>query len=125
MKEPLIKVDGKPDDWYKALNEKAPGLIHLKHEQTGIEFFTVDYKYEWYREFFGFYTDRLSGFLVKVPKTSDLKEASIIIRGIANEQLVQTDQSYYGTNGMQLIVNGLSLFKRGLGLITSEIFKKN
>ena len=29
------------------------------------------------------------------------------------------------TNGMQLIINGLSLFKRGLGLVTSEIFKKN
>jgi hypothetical protein len=28
------------------------------------------------------------------------------------------------TNGMQLIVNGLSLFKRGLGLVISEIFKK-
>lgn len=102
LKEPLIKVDGKPDDWYKALNEKAPGLIHLKHEQTGIEFFTVDYKREYFNEIFGIRTDRLSGFLVKVPKTSDLKEASIIIRGIENEQLYQTDQRYYGPNGMKL-----------------------
>jgi|TARA_B100000405_G_scaffold118237_1_gene82640 hypothetical protein len=29
------------------------------------------------------------------------------------------------TNGMQLIANGLSLLKRGFGLIVSEIFKKN
>ena len=28
------------------------------------------------------------------------------------------------TNGMQLIANGLSLLKRGFGLIVSEIFKK-
>tara|TARA_B110000438_G_scaffold274776_1_gene295217 strand:+ start:610 stop:765 length:156 start_codon:yes stop_codon:yes gene_type:complete len=29
-----------------------------------------------------------------------------------------------GTNGMQLIVNGWGLIKQGLGLITSEIFRK-
>ena len=29
------------------------------------------------------------------------------------------------TNGMQLIVNGLGLLKRGFGLVASEIFKKN
>ena len=29
------------------------------------------------------------------------------------------------TNGVQLIANGLALLKRGLGLVLSEIFKKN
>ena len=28
------------------------------------------------------------------------------------------------TNGMQLIVNGLSLLKKGLALVISEIFRK-
>ena len=29
-----------------------------------------------------------------------------------------------GTNGMQLIANGLALLKKGFGLVSSEIFKK-
>ena len=48
---------------------------------------------------------------------------------IKNIKKIQTDikkkKATKATNGMQLVANGLSLLKRGFGLIVSEIFKKN
>ena len=41
------------------------------------------------------------------------------------QQEIKKKKATKATNGMQLIVNGLSLLKRGFGLVTSEIFKKN
>ena len=41
------------------------------------------------------------------------------------QQDIRKKKATKATNGMQLIVNGLSLLKRGFGLVTSEIFKKN
>ena len=41
------------------------------------------------------------------------------------QQDIKKKKATNATNGMQLIVNGLSLLKRGFGLVTSEIFKKN
>ena len=41
------------------------------------------------------------------------------------QQDIKKQKATKATNGMQLIFNGLSLLKRGFGLVTSEIFKKN
>ena len=41
------------------------------------------------------------------------------------QQEIKKKEATKATNGMQLIVNGLILLKRGFGLVTSEIFKKN
>ncbi|MFL3058053.1 MAG: hypothetical protein ACJZ0Z_01570 [Candidatus Neomarinimicrobiota bacterium] len=47
---------------------------------------------------------------------------------IKNIKKIQRDikkkKATKATNGLQLIANGLSLFKRGLVLLTSEIFRK-
>ena len=40
------------------------------------------------------------------------------------QQDIKKKKATKATNGMQLIVNGLGLLKRGFGLVTSEIFKK-
>ena len=40
------------------------------------------------------------------------------------QQDISKKKATKATNGMQLIVNGLGLLKRGFGLVTSEIFKK-
>jgi len=37
---------------------------------------------------------------------------------------IKSRKATKATNGMQLVANGLSLLKRGFGLIVSEIFKK-
>ena len=48
---------------------------------------------------------------------------------IKNIKKIQRDiksrKATKATNGMQLVANGLSLLKRGFGLIVFEIFKKN
>jgi len=41
------------------------------------------------------------------------------------QQDIKKKKATKATNGMQLIVNGLGLLKRGFGLVSSEIFKKN
>jgi hypothetical protein len=41
------------------------------------------------------------------------------------QQDIKKKKATKATNGMQLIVNGLGLLKRGFGLVTSEIFKRN
>ena len=41
------------------------------------------------------------------------------------QQDIKKKRATKATNGMQLIVNGLGLLKRGFGLVTSEIFKRN
>ena len=38
---------------------------------------------------------------------------------------IKSKKATKATNGMQLIANGLALFKKGFGLVFSEIFKKN
>ena len=38
---------------------------------------------------------------------------------------IKSRKATKATNGMQLVANGLSLLKRGFGLIVSEIFKTN
>jgi hypothetical protein len=47
---------------------------------------------------------------------------------IKNIKKIQRDikkkKATKATNGMQLIVNGFSLLKKGLALVTSEIFRK-
>tara|TARA_Y100001970_G_C14031668_1_gene748955 strand:+ start:244 stop:393 length:150 start_codon:yes stop_codon:yes gene_type:complete len=48
-----------------------------------------------------------------------IKNIKKIQRDIKNRKATRA------TNGMQLIANGLALLKQGLGLIVSEIFKKN
>ena len=41
------------------------------------------------------------------------------------QQDIKKKKATKARNGMQLSVNGLSILKRGFGLVTSEIFKKN
>ena len=41
------------------------------------------------------------------------------------QQDIKKKKATKATNGMQLIINGLGLLKRGFGLGTSEIFKKS
>ena len=49
-----------------------------------------------------------------------------MIKNIKNIQRdIKNRRATKATNGMQLVANGLALLKRGLGLVFSEIFKKN
>ena len=48
-----------------------------------------------------------------------------MIKNIKNIQLdVKKKRATNATNGMQLIVNGMSLFKRGMILLIGEVFTK-
>ena len=38
---------------------------------------------------------------------------------------IKSKKATKATNGMQLIASGIALLKKGLGLVFSEIFKKN
>tara|TARA_S200000501_G_scaffold376099_1_gene429954 strand:+ start:2734 stop:2883 length:150 start_codon:yes stop_codon:yes gene_type:complete len=49
-----------------------------------------------------------------------------MIKNIKKIQLdIKKKKATKATNGMQLIANGLFLFKKGFALLTSELFKKN
>ncbi|CAK2110696.1 conserved exported hypothetical protein [Vibrio crassostreae] len=78
LKTPIIVPDGNTSDWNQIKDNK---LIHIVHEESGIEFYTIDHLRE-ERGVTEILNKNVRSFLIKVPKNSGVKEALITLRDV-------------------------------------------
>ncbi|CAK3139376.1 conserved exported hypothetical protein [Vibrio crassostreae] len=97
LKTPIIVPDGDTSDWNQV---KDKSLIHIVHQESGIEFYTLAHQRE-VKRVTEIENQAVRSFLIKVPKTSEVKEALITLRDVKdgkfweNFKPVEIDMSPY------------------------------
>ncbi|PMJ62281.1 hypothetical protein BCU17_04910 [Vibrio splendidus] len=87
LKPPVIVPDGDVSDWNEIKNKKYDNLVHIIHEESGIEFYTLEHKRE-EKNISGIVEKNVRSFLLKVPKESELQDALITLRQMKDGKFV-------------------------------------
>ncbi|EGR2840702.1 hypothetical protein DU977_18965 [Vibrio cholerae] len=88
LKPPIVIPDGNVSDWEMLRAGNNNGLIHLVHEESGIELFSIEHTRE-ERGVTHVYDNYLTSFLLKVPKSSELNEALISIKYVKGDEFLE------------------------------------